>query len=205
MPYYKDIDLLLIHIPKTGGTSVEVYFKKSSNQTLFSLYPNNDILPETCLRNVSLQHQTYNTIYTYRDLLKVDFNSKLKILTVVRNPYTRIISDLFFLDLIKQEYNSQVVYDIIKEYLYKDCHDNHNIPQYKFIVDESNVLRDNIIILHTETLNIDMFNLGYTDFNSKKLVNPIEVNYYDYLNRKSIDLINSFYEKDFDMFKYNKI
>ena len=197
MPYYKDIELLFIHIPKTGGTSLENYLKKTYKETLFSGYGNN-ILPEDDLQKNSLQHQTYSTIYKYRDILEVDFNSNLKVITIVRDPYDRIISDLFFFELIKKDNTCETVYNIIKDYLYKDCYDNHNIPQYKFITNSNEELIENIKIFRTETLTQDIHNYGFTDYIGTKS-NIIHSNY---LNNDSIQLINIFYKKDFELFNY---
>ena len=48
----------------------------------------------------SLQHLTYKKISEFKTILDVDFNEDLKIITIVRNPYDRIVSDLFFFNLI---------------------------------------------------------------------------------------------------------
>ena len=47
-----------------------------------------------------------------------------------------------------------------------------------------------------------MNNLGYSDFNIFENVNKYKVNYYYYLNKKSIDIINKFYHMDFILFNY---
>jgi len=99
MPYYKEGNILFIHIPKTGGSSLETYFENIYTQTCFG-FDKKNILPEN-INNISLQHLTYNTIYKYRDILDVSFNEKLNIITIVRNPYDRIISDLFWLKILK--------------------------------------------------------------------------------------------------------
>ena len=62
----------------------------------------NKILPTKELQNISLQHQTYNTLFNYKELLNIDFNDNLKIISVVRNPYNRLISDLFWFQPYKR-------------------------------------------------------------------------------------------------------
>ena len=101
MPYYKSINLLFIHIPKTGGTVIENSIKKDKKygiQTLYSTSSRNSILPAP-FSTYSLQHQFYSTIYDYRIKLNVNFD-KIKVFSVVRNPYDRIISDFSFMMVI---------------------------------------------------------------------------------------------------------
>ena len=83
--------------------------------------------------------------------------------------------------------------------------DNHNVPQYKFIIDKNKNIIPDLHILHTETLTTDMKNLGFDDFNVFENANPNKLNYYKYLNNDSIQLINQFYDKDFSLFGYEKI
>jgi hypothetical protein len=201
MPYYKDINVLFIHIPKTGGTVIENNIEKHTPQKLFSGKTNN--LLDFPYNKKSLQHQFYTTIYNFRDKLNVNFDN-IKIFSVVRDPYDRIISDLFHYKLIKKDFTAKQVYDIIKNnYIYRDDLDNHNEPQYKFIVDENSNLIKNIKIFKTETLNesndeLNKF-IGF-DINIK---NTKVNDYSNYLNTDSIFLINTFYKKDFELFNYN--
>lgn len=104
MPYFKNnqMNILFIHIPKTGGTSVEKYLSAKykiplNSKALYTCYPNN------IYKNInsSLQHISYNTILKYKKKFSID-EKNIKIFTIVRNPYTRIISDLFFLDLLRK-------------------------------------------------------------------------------------------------------
>lgn len=206
MPYYKDINLLFIHIPKTGGTSVEHYLKKTYNQTLHSTLVNNHILFEKFKIKSSLQHLTYKNICEYKNTLEVEINKDLKIITIVRNPYDRIISDLFFYKLINDNTTSDDVYKIIKKYIYEDCHDNHNIPQHEFLIDQNNKIIPEVTIFKTETLTEDLKKYGFTDFDLKIHQNRLNIkkeNYKNYLNNDSIKLINEFYKKDFELFNYD--
>ena len=141
MPYFHkdDINLLLIHIPKTGGSSLEKYFSKKykiplNDTSLFTLRKK--------FQGVSYQHQTYNSIMTYFVPKMQGFYKQedLSILTIVRNPYHRIVSDLFFFNYINKNNTpsqSQVFDAINYKYLNQfGNHDNHKRPQYQFVIDE---------------------------------------------------------------------
>ena len=204
MPYYPNKNILFIHIPKTGGTVIENQIKKQYNQTLYSGKTNNIL--EYPYNKISLQHQFYTTIYKYKNILNINFNN-IKIFSVVRNPYDRIISDLFWFNFITKDDSSDKVYNIIKNnYLYRDDLDNHNLPQYLFITDENKKLLPNIKIFKTEELNIkdnELNNFLNININIKR--ENVNKNYSKYLNRKSINIINNFYKKDFKLFGYNTI
>jgi hypothetical protein len=213
MPYFqnKNINLLLIHIPKTGGTSLERYFSKKfniklDNKSLYMYLPKN--LKEKFKINTSLQHISYSTIFEYKNKLNVCFDN-IKIITIVRNPYERLVSDLCHFKKLNIDTSQEEVFNIIENYITDTNLDNHNLPQYTFITNKDKILIPNIHILHTETLKEDMINLEYTDFNehikTKSNINTDEINYYDFLNNKSIQLINDFYDYDFRLFNYTKI
>ena len=202
MPYFKNnnLNLLFIHIPKTGGTSLERYLSIKhgiplNTKSLYSSSTNG-------YNNVSLQHQKYNTLLNKNENFGVDFNN-IKIISIVRNPYERIVSDLFFFNLIDNTTLKKHVYRILKKYVDSNNYDNHNIPQYSFLIDDSNKINKDIIVFKTETLTNDLIKYGFTDFNKNENVNNIKnVNYFEFLNKKSVNLINNFYKKDFELFDY---
>jgi hypothetical protein len=59
--------------------------------------------------------------------------------------------------------------------------------------------------MRTETLQYDMNQIGYVDFDIKINCNENNINYYDYLNSHSLSLINNYYKKDFELFGYTMI
>ena len=301
MPYFKKEKILLIHIPKTGGTSVEKYLSLRTKTTLepnslyFRYYPNtiqtevdkyrrawktqaanmksttaykrNNELNRTLSPHLviqymddasensdediragshkiatpeyrtfkqvelsytlghSLQHLTWREMQKYKEILwendtqrnivsdNLYQRNECEIITIVRNPYDRVISDLLFNNIINETtiHQPKTVFDKLKKYLAKDDnYDNHKIPQYIFVTDERGELIQNMIILRTETLTADMKHLGFVDFNynlqtSKHVIESKETKYSAALNQRSIALINEYYRRDFELFGYQML
>ena len=231
MPYFKNNkhNILFIHIPKTGGTSIEKYFSEKLNiglnkNTLFGFLPNDIKTQNNIDIFACLHHITYRKIMKYKIFFNIDLNN-LEVISIVRNPYSRIISDLFYwsshisilkknvkeserIDELKNKINVNSSKDeffcAIKEYL-NGWFDNHNIKQSEFVIDDNGELIKRIKILRTESLTQDMINLGYSDFSKMENVGLQKVDYKDYLNADSISLINEYYSKDFELFGYEKI
>jgi len=196
MPYFKNdkINLLFIHIPKTGGSSLDFYFSEKYNIPLNtkSLYTNpNEVLST----GIVSQHLTFSLIKANAHQFDVDFNG-ITIISIVRNPYERLISGFFYLKWIDKNTTCDDVYLVLKE------KSKYFPPQYLFLVDDNNKINENIIILKTETLDTDMKKLGYTDFNLRMNTTNMNVNYYSYLNATAIMMINMVYENDFKYFNY---
>ena len=300
MPYFKKDRILLIHIPKTGGTSVEKYLSLRTktalepNSLYFRYYPNtiqdevdkyrrawktrvaniNSKTPSNtfsspydkkkgvfnknfdensmngdddysignrkysmleyrtfkqvelaCTLGHSLQHLTWREMQQYKDILwendtqrnivsdNLYQRNECEIITIVRNPYDRVVSDLLFNDIINETtiQKPKIVCDKLKKYLAKDdTFDNHKIPQYLFVTNENGELIENMIILRTETLTADMKHMGFVDFNynlqtSKNCIESKETKYSAALNRRSIALINEYYRRDFELFGYSML
>jgi hypothetical protein len=204
MPYYPEANILFIHIPKTGGTVIEIAISKQYEQTLIGGYLNN--LFDFPYNMTSLQHQYYTTLYKYRNKTNIDFE-RAKVFTIVRNPYDRIISDLLWFGLIKKDYTADQVFSVIKDnYLYRNNLDNHNRPQSHFVTYENKKLIPSIKIFNSETLNEDNEKLNeYLGINIDIRQENVNKDYSRYLNKKSISLINDFYKLDFELFNYKMI
>ena len=74
-------------------------------------------------------------------LVPPGFKDSLNFDTFIEHQFKNIIINYFRhngFSLIKKDFTAEQVYNVIKNnYLYRDDLDNHNEPQYKFLVDEN--------------------------------------------------------------------
>lgn len=203
MPLFKKIKLFFIHIPKTGGTSVDDYLYRTTNtpKTIESIF---SWCRPIKFNKHSLQHCTYEELVKYGECLNLDIN-KYKLITIVRNPYNRIVSELFYLGRIDMNSSTKFVEKKIIEFLQDDYHyDNHRIPQYKFLIYKNKLVED-ITIFRNETLTEDMRNYGFKDFdeNANKTFRD-KIDYMSLLSVNAKNIIYDYYKKDFELFNYEK-
>lgn len=203
MPYYKQKNVLFVHIPKTGGTAIENAIGQHYEQTVFSYGWHDQLDSPYCY--VSLQHQFYQTLVANQMRLGIQMDQPaFRVFAVVRNPYDRLISDLFWFGLIQFDTPPEKVFQIVKEvYLVCENMDNHPEPQYKYVTDEQGVLYPHIRIFKCEELNekqdeLNAFlqmHINIVDRNTNKQYNH-------YFNADLIALVNTVYQRDFELFDY---
>jgi hypothetical protein len=210
MPYFKNdkVNILFIHIPKACGTSLTNYFLDKHNiYRDINIHPYAMIAYIKTFEGIHYHHLEYSVIKSNKDFFLIDFNN-LNVITCVRNPYDRLVSDLFWLSLISKETNPEKVFLVIRDNFLLESnlkkYDNHPLPQYKYLLDTDGSFLKNVTILHTESIQKDLNAIGYHDFCKVDNASQSDkINYLSYLNRQSLDLINSFYAKDFEYFNYN--
>ena len=208
MPYFKSLNTLYLHVPKTGGMSIEEYFYskceglEKNEKSIYGWYfdrPNRLRVPQ----ERSLQHFTFPEILENKDFFDFETNSDMQIIMSVRNPFDRMISELFWNQRINIDSSPEEVANQIHNYLYvdKEIRDNHKSPQYLFFEGLRGVR-----IVKTESLIEDMRILGYTDFDIRTNTcrSGADIDYKKYLNHRSIQMIVEYYAKDFEMFGYDK-
>jgi hypothetical protein len=212
MPYFKPLHLLYLHVPKTGGMSIEEYLYKKCGMerhetNIYGYYY--DKTKRIRVENErTLQHLTYREILDRKKWFDFEEKDQLKILVSVRNPFDRILSEVFWnkktgatMATTKEE-----MFHILYKYLYEEKEifiDNHKTPQYNFFLDAKGLTMKNVQIVRTESLESDMKLFGFDDFHVHTNKNKETVIYSDYLNESSIELIVNYYAADFLHFGYS--
>ena len=214
-------NLTFIHIPKNAGTSIEYIGYKNGYIWGKYVFYNFKILyyiDEIMLKckfnyrvNSTLKHlmfKIFNTKLKHHIpyYIKNNINTKKNKISfmVVRNPYNRIISCFKFL---KNENNINI---FVKKYI--DKYKNKTkfvdfvlfIPQHEYLLNNTEILRfeniDNDFKNFCKKHNLkEMVLPKHNISNNKKKI------YINDLNNESIQLINEFYSKDFELFGYKKI
>jgi len=200
MPISFEHKFKFIHIPKTGGSSIE---------EVFSLFNKKNFWRPTFIYKIEKcyfapQHLTHNLLDHFSPESKDWFS-----FTYVRNPYTKIVSEYFYIH--RSFYN--VVIDNFTEDHFKDWIVNdlvkfdmdHKLPQSTFIDKEVDM------VLKFENIQEDF----------KKLCNKLNVKHelthtqkdkgninknkiVEQLSKETKDLIYNIFKKDFEMFNYSR-
>ena len=199
MPVYVNLKKIFIHIPRTGGTSINEYFK-SKNEPVNAIYSN-------------FKHYTYNDYKIISDI------ENYEMFTVVRNPYTRIVSyfnyhmatDNNVIQSFNMPINRQNINEIFHLYLKSNlteipCKYERETPLLVY-KPQFSYINSNVTILKFETMNSD-FNTYMGITCELPRITSIPINYsrydaHDLLDDTSIKLINQYYMKDFIQFNYD--
>jgi hypothetical protein len=226
MPFFKEADVMYLHIPKTGGSSIDEYFYQKQNipnnqyeqQPLYGEFPNCYGVFNTYR---SMRHMTYSELFDHISSFETTFAKNGKsgrevfetldfkhFIVSVRNPFDRILSELAWKNMIYPNYSKEEIENIVGYYLHKRSDrivDNHKLPQYKFILDKDGNRLKNIQIIRCETLNEDMHSLGYIDFNIKANSTGYDtISLRKKLSQNAIKMICEYYKEDFEYFGYSK-
>lgn len=200
--------LKFIHITKCAGTAIENVSKRWGmfDEELGELFES---------MNMSFNPHWHVPLHYLKDEYLTNILEKYDLFTVVRNPYTRIISEYYCewggSPVKSTDINdfNQFIYDKLL-CLKKRINDgeyvhHHYTPQYRYLVDKNG----NIIIKHMlkmETVTTDFNNLmeknGYEYRLEEKKGNDYNFSYLE-LSYDNISLIREIYRWDFEICGYS--
>jgi len=207
---------IFIHIPKTGGNSLQTFLIDSSSNVVkgkgnewgptegLSVFPEKDVKhPE----DWEIKHEDINYYYRYYSYGLVDNYIKF---SIIRNPYDRAISHYFFRkgrefpDFDKKEFISWLTKAQLFNPNEKHVVANVQKNQIDYLMFGGKMSMDYIIKFENlkEDLNKIPFikNMDLTDYphlNASK-----RNNYRDYYDDETKSLVEKIYKKDLDYFKY---
>lgn len=215
--YNNQIQLFFIHIPKTAGTSIEDFGKK--HNFIWGRFFKFEIARES--QRYCTRWHTPPKYFENNIGIEIYFNNKIPF-TVIRNPYTRTISEYLYIEPNPSVIGLNKFVNSIPTFSWnaKDC---HLIPQSEYtyapIIENNKVIWvqniNQIEIIKFENLNQEFRELlnkyGYEHIidqlpkscpGGKCSNNKITI---DDLTPSSIQIINDFYHEDFVNFDYDKI
>jgi len=220
MPVYHNHKLVHIHIPKTAGTAIESFFHRIGDM-------------EWGLKSWLGQEKINGRWHEYQHLSMMELRSLAESefpgftsFAVVRDPYTRLISDFVWRQKIELRYPGSATqffdsFDAFLQAIPKDINTHwsdhiygadqaranfliHIRPQYQFVLDhKGNCLVDDILsyenLCQDLHLVLQRFGLHAENIRSPQIREPGE-----YFSREQIKLVNEIYARDFEDFSYSK-
>lgn len=190
---------IFIHIPKTGGTSIEQFIKDNGENNLLFIGVQN---------NRSLQHLTS---YELKKIIPYIYKKYYKF-SIVRNPYDRLLSEYYWNPSInlgykngksKKEFLEYVIKIVKNKSYFNNIYYDHFIPQYNFLYYKNKLLVNQLF--KYEDLE------WVTKYLKKKLTIKRE---FPYLNKNNVEkedwnndekeIIYNLYKNDFLYFGYEK-
>lgn len=207
MPVFRKggVNVLFVHIPKTGGTSIEAFFKSDGWE--MSFFDPGGVSSLNHLLKCSPQHLHRELLCDLFFLEKFDY-----IFTVVRNPIERIRSEYTWrkmhgLDLKNLSINDWIKYAFSEYSLNNYVFDNHIRPQVDFLIPNADVfsLEQGLDRIAKKLRGI--FDCGKlishvympSEMVSRGAVPSIDIS----VSEENIDLISCFYRSDFLEFGYS--
>lgn len=218
MPVYRKHKLIHIHIPKTAGTAIERYFHEIGDMEWNTISWFGQV--KTQGRWYELQHLS---LLELRTLANTAFDG-YRSFAVVRDPYTRLISDYLWRRWIQQQYPNSATqffdsFETFIEAIPTDLNTNwvnhihdadkkqanfliHIRPQYQYIADsEGNFLIDDI--LNFEHLHRDLARLlERYGLSTDRMTSPPIRGLEEYYTPATLDRVNEIYAKDFQYYSY---
>ena len=131
---------LFVHIPRTGGNSIQSILRNYSEDQVVSLHSHQDGIERFELRNPNFKIKKHSTLADYRAALGEDSFRSLYRFTCVRNPWDRMVSYYFrasrgVVQWDRKEFRKMVSKALsISDYLRLEPNDNNPFANVDYIM-----------------------------------------------------------------------
>jgi hypothetical protein len=204
MPVFsrEGLNILYLHVPKTGGTSIEKFFQ---NNGFAITYLDSDIRPMSLsvVRRCSPQHM-------HRDQLESIFNvgSFQYVFMTVRDPYARIVSEYKMQATV---FSKEIIFDdwlkrALKLYaVNKFVYDNHLRPQSDYWLPQADVFKQEYGYTSQWITEIEKkIGIGFSHHKiATEMKGSDVVEKQPILSPEARSYIGRLYSQDFSMFGYS--
>ena len=192
MPYNDKKKIIFLHIPKTGGTTIERLF----NINLFHSSRSDE--------RPSLQHLTCNMLCEKMGKSKYDSYYKF---TFIRNPWARILSTYFWRQTLPKKrpilpFNDfiNVVSDTVENNSYYEQEfGDHFIPQIEYTTGVDDIYKYENFSSEINTISSKL-NIPISRIPSKNLKHYDH--YWDFYDVRNRNIINNLYHEEIERFGY---
>ena len=196
---------IFIHIPKTGGTSIEQFIIENGK---------NNLQYHGVMNNRSLHHLTAFELYKNMSKNRPhNLYSKYYSFSIVRNPYERLLSEYYWTKIPNVGFKAgkskdhflKYVKNVVRNKLYFQHIDNdHFIPQFNFVYYKNKLFVNEIFKFEDFDWINNYLKKKLNIINDIPLLNKSIVNKKEEWNEEQKNIIYELYKKDFIIFNYNK-
>ena len=204
MPISHKHKTIFIHIPKTAGTSIERSLGIGEKNKDSFRHHDEHVVDKI---KYALQHYTSKMLIN-NTLIKPYWKSYYKF-TIVRHPYTRVLSEYFWKKGKKTqglEFDHQDFKDHLKSY-YEKIDTDHKLSQTEYVYSsDGKILIDEIFKFEEITKSFKIISNKLNLKSDLKQFNKSSnsAKYTEFLDKDDKNLIYKLYKNDFKNFRYAK-
>ena len=208
----EEFKFIMIHIQKTGGTSVERFC--TDNGLAANSFHDSESYKNLADQNRTPGRLKHITAIKLKQMLKEeDWNSFFKF-SIVRNPYDRLVSWFFMCKKIKNNSpqdnrfikHVREKYESLEDFILSndDMIQRTKICQFDYLSENNSIIVDKVF--KTETLSSDIQILGKhlgVDIDLPHRNKSVHENYRHYYSDYLRGYVKNLHAKDFDYFDYS--
>ena len=229
-----DLKAIYIQIPKTGGSYIHNvlrdcykfvtyrYTRKDHKEYLGDDSIKDDekgcktIYGFVNTRKTGILHyyKTSTELYELSNITKEQWDSYTKF-TFIRNPYDKIISAWKFIERVKPKRKTLIEFLNYKDEFDNSVYSHSFIPQYTHLIDENNELNINYfgrfenlnedLIYILKKINVQKITHHKYILENIKLNQSSKQNYSLYYTNDILEIVNKYFEIDFEKFNFLKL